>query len=160
VSAFPRNWEVQLGAPPQHPNIPPGPSASKSPNASKRWASKQIAAMKSNINLVDMLSRPPKLDFIEREADIQTRIEDALHKDFRNIWTNNYPIKVVVDLIVDKCSGVFFPEEGESSHSSLDILDVFAMTIARLVCAQVLFYIGSCITDVCNQGTQPDRSVS
>jgi hypothetical protein len=72
-------------------------------------------------------------EYREDHTDVQMRIIDAIEGDYKHIEKPEQ----LAGLIIDKCSGVFFPE-GREENDFLDILDVLAISIARLVSTKSL----------------------
>ncbi|KAF2003204.1 hypothetical protein P154DRAFT_99544 [Amniculicola lignicola CBS 123094] len=83
------------------------------------------------------------------KTDVQERVIQAISNEHKGIKTAEH----LASIIVDKCSGVFFPE-AEEEHDSVDFLDVFAVSIARLAYSQTKAF-----NDFCDDSRRPSKGV-
>ncbi|KAF2110079.1 hypothetical protein BDV96DRAFT_668533 [Lophiotrema nucula] len=107
----------------------------------KRWACEKDLKKEDRIQ-EEWVRNGKKQTKIESEAedtagsqqvdrtDVHGRIMKAIRKDCREIRSS----ETLASIILDKCSGVFFPETSE--EDDVDYLAVFAISIARLAFSQ------------------------
>ncbi|KAF2463171.1 uncharacterized protein BDR25DRAFT_347387 [Lindgomyces ingoldianus] len=81
------------------------------------------------------------------KTDVRERILSAIQGDHKDIDT----AQKFACLVMDKCSGVFFPEASEEDDL-LDFLDVFAISIARLA-----FNQAQAFNDFCEDSRRPSN---